>query len=115
MIWTISRDADPVFCRTPDEMSRKAKINAAIAAPIALPRPNSATAIPANPRPWMGLDGKTPLSITSVMPTNPATAPESSIAVRIIRFGATPPALAANGLAPLARRSKPNRERLSST
>ena len=105
MICTISRDAEPVFCKMPDEMSRKAKINAATAAPTAVLRPSRATAIPAKPRPWIGLEGKRPLSMISVIPTSPATAPDSNIADMIMRFGEMPPTWAADGLAPLARRS----------
>ncbi|TPW15681.1 MAG: hypothetical protein FD127_627 [Acidimicrobiaceae bacterium] len=71
--------------------------------------------MPAKPRPWIGLAGKIPLSMISVMPTSPATAPDSTIAITTIRFGGTPPAWAANGLAPLARRSNPNRDLLTST
>ena len=41
----------------------------------------------------MGFDGNSPVSMTSVMPTSPAIAPDSNIAMRIIFFGETPPAL----------------------
>ena len=49
------------------------------------------------------------------MPTRPATAPESSIAMTIIRLTLTPLATAAVSDWPVARRSKPNRVRLSTT
>ena len=48
-------------------------------------------------------------------PIRPATAPESSIVLTTMARASTPLALAADGDRPLARRSKPNRVRLSST
>lgn len=47
------------------------------------------------------------------MPTRPAAAPESTIEVTTIRFTLTPLASAAVSEPPTARRSKPNRVRLS--
>ena len=47
------------------------------------------------------------------MPIRPATAPESSIAMTIIRLTLTPLATAAVSDMPVARRSKPKRVRLS--
>ena len=47
------------------------------------------------------------------MPTRPATAPESSMLMTTIRRTSTPLATAAVSLMPVARRSKPNRVRLT--
>ena len=49
------------------------------------------------------------------MPTSPATAPERSIEITTMRLTFTPLATAALSERPVARRSKPNRVRLSST
>ena len=49
------------------------------------------------------------------MPTRPATAPESSIAMTIIRLALTPLATAAGSDRPVARRSKPKRVRPRTT
>ena len=50
---------------------------------------------------------------SSGRPARPATAPEISIAMSTMRLASTPEAAAADSLAPLARRSKPKRVRLS--
>ena len=48
-------------------------------------------------------------------PIRPATAPESSIVLMTMPRASTPLAVAADGDSPVARRSKPNRVRLSRT
>ena len=45
------------------------------------------------------------------MPTSPASAPDSSIVTSVMRFASMPLATAALGDSPVARRSKPNRLR----
>ncbi len=84
--------------------------------PIGLLRPSSAIAMPVKPYPvgkscayaWL-------LPSSSGMPTSPATAPEISMVRITILRTEIPLATAAVSDRPVARRSKPNRVRPSST